>query len=180
MTDAELISNYLAGDDAAFEGLYSRYRRQVYSYLNKMLPGQSATVDDLYQQTWMKVVDSLPKYRDENRFISYVLRIARNQAIDYLRRAKHEVPVAPEHAERRGRVQAPSAEFEHGEIVAAVARALEELPPEQREVFIMRRQEIPFKEIAEVQGVSINTVLGRMRYALENLRVRLARAGVVA
>jgi RNA polymerase sigma-70 factor (ECF subfamily) len=180
VTDAQLISDYLAGDDGAFEELYSRYRKQVYSYLNKMLPGQSSTVDDIYQQTWVKLVDSLPKYRDENRFISYVLRIARNQAIDFIRRSKHEIPVEPGQVQWEGKERPPSASMENREILDAVASALDRLPADQREVFVLRRQEVPFKEIAAIQGVSINTVLGRMRYALANLRGALVESGVVA
>jgi RNA polymerase sigma-70 factor (ECF subfamily) len=180
VTDAQLISNYLAGDERAFEELYSRYRKQVYSYLNRMLPGQASTVDDLYQKTWIKVIDNLAKYRDENRFIAYLLRIARNQAIDHIRRRKYEIPVEPEHVERSGQLAHPGAGVEKREIITAIADAVERLPLEQREVFIMRRQDVPFKEIAEVQGVSINTVLGRMRYAMENLRSSLVRAGVTA
>ncbi|MDT8389037.1 MAG: sigma-70 family RNA polymerase sigma factor [Lentisphaeria bacterium] len=178
MTDKHLIKNYLAGDDRAFEQLYSRYRKQVYSYLNKMLPGQSAVVDDIYQKTWIKVVDNLRKYKDENRFIAYILRIARNQAIDHLRRSKWEVPVEPEQVDREESGERPSAELENREVMELIEQAVARLPDDQRDVFLMRRQAIPFKEIARIQQVTINTVLGRMRYAMDNLRGQLKRLGV--
>lgn len=178
MTDQQLIKQYLAGDDRAFEQLYSRYRKQVYSYLNKMLPGQSAVVDDIYQGTWIKVVDNLKKYKDENRFIAYILRIARNQAIDHIRRSKWEVPVEPEHVERKKGGERPSADLENREVIDMIEQAVERLPDDQKDVFLMRRQEISFKEIARIQAVSINTVLGRMRYAMANLRGQLKQSGL--
>ena len=178
MTDKQLIQDYLAGNDQAFERLYSRYRKQVYSYLNKMLPGQSAVVDDIFQRVWIKVVDNLPRYTDENRFIAYILRISRNQAIDHVRRSKWEVPVEPEHVEREEGGERPSADLEKREMMDIINQAVERLPDDQKDVFLMRRQEISFKEIARIQNVSINTVLGRMRYAMDHLRAHLKHSGL--
>ncbi len=178
MTDGQLIANYLAGEAGAFEDLHSRYRRQLYAYLNRMLPANRAAVDDIYQQTWLKIIDNLPKYRDENRFISYLFRIARNQAIDHIRRGKYEVAVDDQRLDILGEFVEPAAEVENRELAAAISQAVDSLPLEQREVFAMRQQGIAFKDIAAAQRASINTVLGRMRYALENLRKKLTEAGV--
>lgn len=178
MTDEQLIQSYLAGNAAAFAELYGRYRRPVYGYLNGMLPGQGATIDDLFQQTWIKVIDHLPNYKDDGRFIGYVLRIARSRAIDYLRKHKREVVLPPDMMELDGVSGPPSADWENREIAEAIDAAVATLPEDQREVFLMRRQEIPFKDIAVAQNVGINTVLGRMRYAMENLRATLVQAGV--
>ena len=178
VTDAELIKQYLSGQTDAFEMLYHRYRKQVYAYLNGMLPGQMATVDDLFQKSWLKVIDKLPSYRDEGRFIAYILRIARNQALDWLRSQKNVVCLADGDGMAKTELPSPDREYENHEIGKAIAGAVVKLPAEQREVFLLRQQDVPFKEIAAIQAVSVNTVLGRMRYAVENLRRVLLRSGV--
>jgi len=178
VTDAQLIHAYRSGDQSAFEQLYERYRKPVFAYLNRMLPGQRAMVDDLFQQTWIKVIDKLDSYRDNDRFIAYILRVARNQAIDVLRRAGREVAVDPGQIEACDQGVGPEGEALNREIVVLLERAVAQLSPDQREVFLMRQAEISFKEIAAIQKVSINTALGRMRYALDKLRVLLTEAGV--
>lgn len=167
--DSELVKRCTDGDDEAFEMLYNRYRLQLYSYLNKLLPGQTATVDDLFQQTWVKVLDVLPRYQDKNRFLSWVFRIAHNLAIDHFRReSRQEFVEVHERIPDEGTV--PWDRVHREELKSSLADALAELSEEQREVVVLRQQGVPFKEIAEIQEVSINTVLGRMHYAVKRLR----------
>ncbi len=167
--DHDLVKKCGDGDDEAFEMLYERYRLQLYSYLNKMLPGQAATVDDLYQQTWIRVLDNLATYREQQRFISWLFRIAHNLAVDHFRRESRFQSVdVDEHLE----VPAgnPWDQIDHEELMAALDVAITELGPDQREVLLLRQQGMPFKEIAVLQKASINTVLGRMRYAIKRLQ----------
>ena len=84
--DYSLIKLYLGGNAGQFDILYERYKRQIYSYLNKMLPGQSAAADDLFQQTWIKIIRQLPRYENKQRFLAWAMRIAHNLAIDHFRK----------------------------------------------------------------------------------------------
>ncbi len=177
-SDYELIAGYLAGGDADFEELYERHRRRLYGYLNALLPGEGAEVDDLFQQTWLRAVEQFGKYRDQGCFSAWLFRIGRNLLIDRLRRTRNErMSVAldredvPEPPAQPG--MEPWRQLDEGELGVAIAGALAALPPEQREVFLLRRENVPFKEIAELQQCSINTALARMQYALKNLRQTL-------
>ena len=86
MTDNQLIKRYLKGDDQAFDELYNRYRLQLFSYLNRLAPGKSQLVDDLFQKTWMKVVANLDRYQDRQTFLAWSMRIAHNLMIDHYRK----------------------------------------------------------------------------------------------
>ena len=172
-SDGDLIRRYTDGDDGAFDILYGRYRRQLYAYLNRLLPGQPQLADDMYQQTWTRVLENLPRYREKQRFLSWAFRIAHNLAVDYFRRDAHVDRVE---IDERLPGQTPEAwrDMDRRDLGAALARAVEALSPEQREVFLLRQQDVPFKEIATIQQTGINTVLGRMHYAVRNLRGLLA------
>ncbi len=171
--DNELISRCQAGDEDAFEVLYSRYRLQLYSYLNKLLPGRAAEVDDLYQQVWIKVLDNLRKYRHQQRFISWLFRIAHNMTIDLFRReARRETVELSDNVDADEPM--PWVELDRNVIMERLDSAIADLTPEQREVVLMRRRGIAFKEIAEIQDASVNTVLGRMHYAVKKLRLALS------
>lgn len=171
-TDGQLIERCREGDNSAFDTLYERYRLQLFSYLNRLLPGQTAVVDDLYQETWIKILNNFEGYAHKERFLSWAFRIAHNVAIDHIRRSSRRESVlidenipAPE--------QAPWEAMDREVLKQVVAEAIEELSGDQREVVLMRQRGIPFKEIAEIQQVSINTVLGRMHYAVKRLQNRL-------
>ena len=174
LPDKQLIALYLGKDDRAFEILYERYKNAVYSYLNKLLPGQTALVDDLFQQAWMKVVVNIGKYKDTYNFLAWVLRIARNLSIDHFRKESRKKTTPMEDVEPPGSaLDLPSSDLEHGELGQAIAEAVETLPLEQREVFVLRQQNVPFKEIAVIQETTLNTTLGRMHYAVDKLRSKL-------
>ena len=174
LSDKELIKLYLNQDDEAFEILYSKYKNAVYSYLNKLIPGQTVLVDDLFQQTWVKVVKNLGKYRDNQNFLAWVVRISRNLSIDYFRKEGRKKTSSMEGVEVVGSaLELPSSGLECGELGAAIANAVEALPLEQKEVFVLRQQNVSFKEIAAIQKTTLNTTLGRMHYAVNKLRTVL-------
>ena len=171
--DLKLIRRCLAGDQDAFPELYGRYRLQLYSYLGKMLPGDTHLVDDLFQQTWLRVPENLARYEHRQKFISWLFRIAHNLVVDQVRRRGRRELVelddnlADEDAENVWEG------MDKETLIQAVAQAAASLAPEQQEVLALRQQGIPFREIAEIQNTNINTVLGRMHYAVKRLRVML-------
>ena len=174
MTDGELIKLYLKdGDESAFTQLYQRYRKPVYSYLNDLFPHQSHAADDIFQQTWLRVIDRLKKYKEKGTFLAWVLRIAHNFAMDHFRRSRRFC--ADENLESRSD-DGPLPHDQHGdrEMKEALEHAVVQLPMEQREVVRLRQSGVSFAEIAVVQGVSVNTALGRMHYAVQRLRKDLA------
>jgi RNA polymerase sigma-70 factor (ECF subfamily) len=171
--DGALIRSYLGGDERAFEELYSRYRRRLYSYLNGLLPGQSALVDDLYSQTWTRILEHLPRYHERQRFLSWAFRIAHNLAMDQFRRQAQVVEVELDEQLPAGS-RSPGEAMDREAFDAALDRAIRQLSPEQREVVLLRQAGVPFREIAQIQDTGINTVLGRMHYAVGRLQLLLA------
>jgi len=168
------IQAYLAtGDPDAFERLYQRYRRPLFTYLNRMLPGQAALVDDLYQQIWLKVLANLQRYNDRQCFSGWLFRIAHNIAVDHFRRCRGYEYVALDPQLPDAGVR-PGDQIEQTEFDAALASAIAVLPSEQREVVCLRRQGVSFKQIAELQQTTVNTALGRMHYAIKKLQSCLA------
>lgn len=177
VTDRELIRTYLDGDAAAFDVLYGRYRLPLYGYLNGLLRGQGALVDDLFQQTWIRALEALGRYREEEKLLAWLLRIAHNLAMDHFRRPvgerEPEPPAALEALAGPDAHGSPWEQLSDAEFRVALAEAVERLAPEQREVLLLRQQGVSFKEIARMQNSSINTALGRMHYAVQHLRRRL-------
>jgi len=178
-TDIELIEEFAAGSEQAFEILYHRHKRQLYGFLHRLLQGNHSEIDEVFSETWIKVLDKLPKYKDQGRFSAWLFKMSRNIFIDRLRREKHwKFAVALDNDDVNlqlvgSKMLEPDLEIEFSEISRAVETGLDKLPLEQREVFLLRQQNLAFKEIAEIQNCSINTVLGRMQYALKNLRQHL-------
>ncbi len=174
--DEALIQAYLAGDVRSFDTLYARYKRPLYAYLNRMT-GNHALADDLFQQTWLRVIRKLEKYESKQKFFAWLTMIAHNLAIDHFRKEKtaSELPLDDENIAVSEPVShtEPWMKLHNRELEKALRKATETLTAEQKEVFLLRQQGISFKEIAEVQNCSINTVLGRMQYALKNLRKQL-------
>ena len=178
--DMVLIEAYLDGDQAAFAALYGRYKRQLYAYLGRMIPQDPASVDDVFQQTWVRAIRRLPDYRNRELFLAWLMRIAHNLAVDLFRsgarRGEQSISdVDPETdmpLTKEG--DTPSGRLDRRELGEAIDRAVQELPPELREVFLLRQDGVSFREIAEIQHCSINTSLARMRYALNKLRTSLS------
>lgn len=168
-SDGALVRQWRNGDEEAFNMLYDRYRLPLYSYLNRLVTGQPALVDELYQQTWIRVLDKLPNYRDRSAFVSWLFRIAHNLAVDHFRRTARLKPVTDE---QRLPEQAPDPQrkVEREQLYDEVERCVRELPPEQAEVVMLRQNGLSFKEIARIQECSLNTALGRMHYAVRRLR----------
>lgn len=181
LSDSELIKAFGEGDHAAFETLYHRYRRQLYGFLSNLIPGNPAEVDEVFEETWLRVIDKLPKYRDDGKFSAWLFRVSRNLFIDRVRRNRPpgngvlnlDAEEAPEIAGPAS--MSPERELDSADLEWVIADAVGKLPQEQREVFLLRQQELPFRDIAAIQQCSINTVLGRMQYAIKSLR-KLIRA----
>lgn len=177
-SDQELLKVYVGGNKAAIEQLIERHRRKVYNYILMMVKNQSIA-DDIFQETFIKVIASLDrgKYSENGKFVSWVLRIAHNQIIDHFRAKKSAGHVTSDDVGydilNQSKYSEATAEdiMIRDQITEDVRRLVDFLPDEQREVIILRHyMGLSFKEIAEQTEVSINTALGRMRYALINLR----------
>jgi len=169
--DNELIEAYGRGDEYAFELLYNRYRRQLYGFLNNLITDHSEA-DEVFEETWLRVIERLSAYRDEGRFSAWLFRIAHNIFIDRVRRKQNLVELDNEEAEKIAVSGGsdPGNLLHSADLAEVIREALRSLPGDQKEVFILRQHDLSFKEIAEIQGCSINTALSRMQYALKNLR----------
>lgn len=177
LTDIELVHLYTGGEERAFEVLLQRHKRKVWSHIYLMVRDREVT-EDLFQEAFIKVVHHLKagKYNEEGKFLPWVMRIAHNLVIDHFRRNK-KMPLVRSNDEHDvfATVAQPDKNVEdrmvNVQIDEDVRKLIEHLPGEQREVVIMRTYlGMSFKEIAEHTEVSINTALGRMRYALINMR----------
>lgn len=177
ITDAELVKLYISGDEAALSKLIYRHKQRVYSFIYSKVFDKDIA-EDIFQDTFIKVIKTLKcgKYNEEGKFLPWVMRIAHNLVIDYFRK-NNRMPKFDNsgdfnifsvlsdsslNAEKR---------LIKNQVELDVRRLIEELPEEQKDVLVMRMyKDMSFKEISERTGVSINTALGRMRYALINLR----------
>ncbi len=168
LSDTELIKRFLAGDNAAFDVLYNRYRLPLYSYLNRLLLSRREQIDDVFQQTWVKAVRNLPRYTDKTRFFAWLCRIAHNLVMDFFRSGSNSFQELTDYIASEGKTPVESHHSE--QLHDAMRRALSQLPPEQLEVVQLRNDGVSFKEIAERKQISLNTALGRMHYAVNNLR----------
>ena len=177
LSDSELIRAYRGGDEQAFEILLTRHQERVFTKIN-FIVRDSELANDLFQDTFIKVVRLLKegKYIEEGKFLPWILRIAHNMAIDHFRRNKKMKMVrSRDEMDVFAKIDTGDSHIEdllvEDQIHTDVRRLIDELPVDQREVVRMRMYDnLSFKEIAETTGVSINTALGRMRYAVINLR----------
>jgi RNA polymerase sigma-70 factor (ECF subfamily) len=183
--DAALVVAYRQGRESALEVLVERYKNKLYGFIfNKVRDRDLA--DDLFQETFVKVIQTLKQgqYAEEGRFAPWLFRIARNLVVDHFRRDGRmpkvrstdtfdvfKVVKDPDHSVESALV--------NDQVLRDTEKLLEYLPAEQREVVVMRiYQDLSFKEIADLTGVSINTALGRMRYALINMRKLIEKHGM--
>ncbi|MBR2379608.1 MAG: sigma-70 family RNA polymerase sigma factor [Paraprevotella sp.] len=180
-TDEVLVKLYAEGNNNAFNVLLERYQEKLFSYILFVVRNQDAA-DDIFQDTFMKAIVTIQqgRYVENGKFQAWLTRIAHNLIIDYFRQNKNENCVSNDDVEYDlfNDMKLSEANVEtkmvHEQVLDDVKMLIEHLPQNQKEVVFMRYyQGLSFKEIAEVTGVSINTALGRMRYALLNLR-RLA------
>jgi RNA polymerase sigma-70 factor (ECF subfamily) len=190
LNDHELISRYLEGDERSFEILLNRHEQKVFTSIYLFVKDKSLA-EDIFQDVLIKIIDTLRKgkYNHEGKFVQWALRIAHNMCVDYFRRTKRRPKVCPteafdlfdlnknaEHLMEANAEQYIIRSQTHNRIRSLV----DMLPPEQREVVILRHYaDMSFKEIAKLTRVSINTSLGRMRYALINIRKMVEEKEVI-
>lgn len=178
---------YQRGDRDAFALLVRRYNKQVYNFVLRQLR-TPALCEDVTQEVFMRLVQNAAEFKHEARFSTWLYAIARNLCIDQLRRLQHrrhpslDQPLGSEDDSRTLgdslSAQHPTANAERSavgsEVQASIVKAVDALPEDQREVFLLREiADLPFKDIAEITGASENTVKSRMRYALDRLKLAL-------
>ena len=189
--DQELVNQYISGEESALCTLIQRHKRRIFSYIMHTVKDK-ALAEDIFQDTFIKVIGTLKKghYNEEGKFLPWVLRIAHNLIIDTFRRDKR-MPTISGGTNEDGEDfdifsllgqfdRTAEQEIIQGQIRKDIRKLVECLPAEQREVLMMRHYyDMSFKEISEQTNVSINTALGRMRYALINLRKMIEEKDIV-
>ncbi|MBE6205999.1 MAG: RNA polymerase sigma factor [Rikenellaceae bacterium] len=187
LSDQVLLNSYLSGNSQAISTLIERHSRRVRDYI-RMMVKDNDVADDLMQETFIKAVRHIDegRYADSGKFLSWVLRIAHNQVIDFFRQKKSSKSISESEAGYGilGTLRFAENNVEDrivaSQIESDVRRLVDELPDEQREVVMLRYfSGMSFQEIADQTEVSINTALGRMRYALINLRKMIKEKGII-
>ncbi|MFC6996190.1 RNA polymerase sigma factor [Rufibacter roseus] len=181
LSDSALVTSYIAGNESAFEELVNRHKSKVFTTI-LLIVKDTYTAEDLLQETFVKAIHTMKsgRYNEEGKFSSWICRIAHNLAIDYFRREKRSPMITLEDGSNVFNTLSFSEESVESirikeETHARLRELIQLLPPAQKEVLIMRHYaDMSFQEIAEATGVSINTALGRMRYALINLRKKMS------
>ena len=173
LEDKQLIKLFSRGDENAFESLYFRYRKNLYGFLNNMINDQT-TADEIFEDTWLKVINNIDKYRDDGKFSAWLFKIARNIFYDRCRQKKNLCEVEFDDVIMDETMSSicpePDRTMSAEELGEYIAQGINSLPDEQKEVFLLRQQDFSFKEISEMQNCSINTALSRMQYAMKFLR----------
>jgi len=180
LSDSQLVSLYQNGNVEAFEMLLHRHKSKLYTAIYLIVKDRY-TAEDLLQETFVKAINTIQggRYNEEGKFLPWISRIAHNLAIDHFRKQKRYPEVVLEDGSRLFNSMEFSEESEESRQVMRDTRSrlrdyIKELPTEQKQVLIMRHYlHLSFQEIADRTGVSINTALGRMRYALINLRKKM-------
>lgn len=184
--DSLLVKNYVAGDESALATLIERHQSKIFGFIYSKVADRDVS-DDIFQDTFIKVIKTLKSnsYNEEGKFLPWVMRIAHNLVIDHFRKNK-KMPMFRETEEFSifsiMTDNEPTIENQiiTNQVETDLKRLIEELPDDQKEVLVMRMyQDLSFKEIAELTGVSINTALGRMRYALLNLRKVIDKNNII-
>jgi len=186
LSDNELITRYVAGDENALKQLINRHQKKIFSYILMSVKNRELA-EDIFQDTFIKVINTLKSdnYKEEGKFLQWVMRIANNLKIDYYRKVQR-MPVFESNSDfnifdvLNGTDPSIEQKIITEQIYSDVKNLVQYLPEEQREVLEMRiYDDVSFKDIAEITGVSINTALGRMRYALINLRKLIKEKHVI-
>jgi len=177
-SDQDLVKRFIQGDKPSIEVLINRHKNKVFTYIILIVKNQSLA-EDIFQDTFIKVIKSLKegKYKDNGKFVSWVIRIAHNLTIDHFRKEKQINTYSNEDYEadifNSKKLSESTVEdiMVESQIIKEVRLLIDELPEDQKQVILLRHYGgLSFKEIADQTDVSINTALGRMRYALINLR----------
>ena len=184
--DRILVSNYIQGDEAALSILINRHQQRLYSFIYSKIQDRDIT-EDIFQDTFIKVIKTLKKgkYNEEGKFLPWVMRISHNLVIDHFRKNKRIPKFSNTDDFNIFSVLSDETLNEESRIIkeqihSNVELLLHQLPEEQKEVLEMRiYKDMSFKEISENTGVSINTALGRMRYALINLRKLIEKHNII-
>lgn len=185
-SDKELIQRYRKGDVEAFNILIKRYEKPLFNFIYRLI-GNRASAEDIFQEVFLRVIKGIARYRHQKKFASWLYRIANNLIIDTLRKQKREKVISWETKIKESKGESlslkdtipdkkylPDSHLEREELRNKLEEAIESLPLEQCQVFILREHsQLPFKEIASLLNCSLNTALGRMHYALKNLRSQL-------
>jgi RNA polymerase sigma factor (sigma-70 family) len=175
--DALLVRNYVEGNETALATLIKRHESKIYGFIYSKIADRDIS-NDIFQDTFIKVIKTLKSnsYNEEGKFLPWVMRISHNLIVDHFRKTK-KMPMYRETEEFSifSVMSDDSLTIENkmifDQVEVDLKKIIEELPSDQKEVLVMRMyQDMSFKEISEITGVSINTALGRMRYALMNLR----------
>ena len=187
LNDKELILTYLEGNQKAFEVLLNRHRNKIYTSIYLFVK-DSELAEDIFQDVFIKIIDTLRKgkYNHEGKFLQWALRISYNMCVDHFRRSKRRTKVSATETFDIFDVLESKEENMEGMMIKSqlhkkVRELVDNLPPEQREVVILRHYaDMSFKEISQLTRVSINTALGRMRYALINMRKMVSERELLA
>jgi len=177
LSDQELVKNYLNGDNSSFETLLMRHKSRVFAFIMSKIRNKDLS-EDIFQDTFIKVVNSLQrgKYNEEGKFLPWIMRIAHNLVIDHFRKESKMKNIRPSDEFNifdliSNGNRAQDEEMIRKRVHTDLNKLIQDLPEDQMEVLRMRYfEDMSFKKISEITGVSINTALGRMRYALINLR----------
>ena len=177
LSDQELVKNYINGDNSSFEVLLNRHKNRVFAFIMSKIKNKDLS-EDIFQDTYVKVINSLQKgkYNEEGKFLPWVMRIAHNLVIDHFRKQKKMQMIRSNNdfdifdVLKDSKINADE-KLIKDQIFSDLNSLIDKLPSDQKEVLKLRYyEELSFKKIAEYFDISINTALGRMRYALINLR----------
>lgn len=186
LSDKELIQNYLDGNEKSFEILLTRHKEKIYTSIYLFVKDRDQA-DDIFQEVFIKIIKTLRKgkYNHEGKFLQWAMRISYNLCVDHFRRSKRRTKVSPTETFDIFDVLEHKDDNMEQKIIKSqthdkVRHLVDMLPDEQREVVILRHYaDMSFKEIAALTNVSINTALGRMRYALINIRKLMEEKNIV-
>lgn len=187
VTDEELVISFASGDNIAFDTLLSRHKKGVFNYIYFIVKNRELA-EDVFQETFIKAIMTIKqgKYTETGKFRAWIMRIAHNLVIDHFRQEKNENTISNDEVEvdllnNASLCDGTIEDFlVHNQIMSDVKKLIESLPDNQKEVVEMRYyQELSFKEISDKTGISINTALGRMRYAILNIRKMAEDNGIV-
>lgn len=187
ITDHALIEQIRAGNMQGWDELVKRYKQPLFAFIYHMAPTKEEA-EDLFQETFFRIIKGLKGYQHQEKFLSWAMKIANNLAIDKARKEKGKQPLSlstPVYSDSGNAIElkdtlaagtgAPDLALDKKKLGRDLEQAVSELPVEQRQVFLLREKGgLTFKEISETLNISINTALGRMHYALQHLRRKLA------